>query len=265
MEESGSVIENETQKYKAPALAKGLQILELLAAAKAPMPMVEIGKALGRSKSEIYRMLVELEQRGYVARAASSDLFSITDKLFELAMISPPRQNLVAIALPHMQRLAEDIDQSCHLAVLSGHHIVVVSRVEAPGELGFAVRLGYRRRIDQSTSGTVLMAFSEASTRQHLLNALINASSEFDADKYEALLRRIERKGFHIEDSAVVKGITDIGAPIFDYSGHACAALTVPYIERERGPVTQKAVAETVLEIAQAISKKLAVGSPFQA
>ncbi len=255
--------ENEPKKYKAPALAKGLQILELLAAAKAPMSMVEIGKALGRSKSEIYRMLVELEQRDYVERAEATDQFSITNKLFELAMSSPPRQNLVAIALPHMQRVAQEIDQSCHLAVLSGHHMVVINRVEAPGELGFAVRLGYRRRIDRSTSGTVLMAFSEAHMRDRLSAALQNAAPDYDANKHTSLMRRIERKGFHVEASAIVRGITDIGAPIFDASGHACAALTVPYIGREKGPITQEDVINIVVSTSQAISKELGVGSPF--
>ena len=48
------------KKYKAPALAKGLDILELLASANDGLTQVEIGKLLGRTTSEIFRMLVVL-------------------------------------------------------------------------------------------------------------------------------------------------------------------------------------------------------------
>ena len=66
---------------------------------------------------------------------------------------------LVATAMPHISAVAHALDQSCHLTVLSDTQIVVIARVEAPGELGFAVRLGYRRRVDHSTSGRVLAGF----------------------------------------------------------------------------------------------------------
>ena len=56
--------------YKAPALEKGLEILECLAAASAPMTLQQLSLALERSASEIYRMLEVLVDQGYVLREA---------------------------------------------------------------------------------------------------------------------------------------------------------------------------------------------------
>jgi DNA-binding IclR family transcriptional regulator len=57
---------NSSPKYTAPALDKGLDILEVLANADQPMSLNALAKAMGRTVSEIFRMAVTLEQRGYL-------------------------------------------------------------------------------------------------------------------------------------------------------------------------------------------------------
>ena len=57
-------------RYTAPALEKGLEILELLAEAEGTLTQKQITGHLGRSVSEIYRMLSVLEDRGYISRDA---------------------------------------------------------------------------------------------------------------------------------------------------------------------------------------------------
>ena len=59
--------------YAAPALEKGLDILELLAEVGEPLSTREIAERLARSKSEIFRMVFVLQQRGYLAREAGTD------------------------------------------------------------------------------------------------------------------------------------------------------------------------------------------------
>ena len=58
----------DAEKYRAPALDKGLDILELLAATEDGLSQAEIAKSLDRSPNEIYRMLDRLVRRDYVRR-----------------------------------------------------------------------------------------------------------------------------------------------------------------------------------------------------
>ncbi len=60
-------------RYRAPALDKGLDILELLATEPGGLTRAEIVRAMGRGPSEIYRMLERLVARGYVSRSAEGD------------------------------------------------------------------------------------------------------------------------------------------------------------------------------------------------
>ncbi len=55
-------------RYRAPALDKGLDILELLASVDGGLTQAEIAKHLDRSPNEFYRMLDRLVKRGYVTK-----------------------------------------------------------------------------------------------------------------------------------------------------------------------------------------------------
>src|SRR5215831_7001214 len=46
-----------TSRYRAPALEKGLDVIELLAAEKSPLNLSAISQRLGRSSGELFRML----------------------------------------------------------------------------------------------------------------------------------------------------------------------------------------------------------------
>ena len=104
-------------RYRAPALDKGLDILELLAEQHQGLTRGEIVKAMGRSPSEIYRMLERLVARRYVTRSPEGDRYALSLKLFVLAHRHPPVNRLVARALPAMDAFTKAAEQSCHLGV----------------------------------------------------------------------------------------------------------------------------------------------------
>ena len=58
-------------RYAAPALEKGLDILEAFASEPAGLTGSEVARRLGRSVGEIFRMLVCLERRGYICETDS--------------------------------------------------------------------------------------------------------------------------------------------------------------------------------------------------
>lgn len=252
----------DTGKYSAPALEKGLDILELLSLATEPLSMGQVADRLSRSKGEIFRMLVALERRGYILRNPDSDRFEIGSRLFEMAMHVTPTRNLVATAIRHIETVAHELDQSCHLAVLTGTQIVVIARVEAPGEMGFSVRLGYRRRADRSTSGRVIMAFSSPAQRAATISLLRAEYPDFDQTSLEAQLAKVAADGHDRAPSASVAGVTDIGAPVIGETGWAVASLTVPFIERAGSPVTLSDARTVLLREAAIMSTDLSVGMP---
>src|SRR5690606_27463368 len=68
--------------YSVPSVDKVLDILELLSSERVPMTRAQIARALGRSPSELFRLLTVLERRHYVRRDEGSGGYSLTLRLF---------------------------------------------------------------------------------------------------------------------------------------------------------------------------------------
>jgi DNA-binding IclR family transcriptional regulator len=246
----------QTRRYRAPALEKGLEILEFLAPRTRAMKLSEICAGLERSKSEIFRMLQVLEQQQYLARPAGADGYVLTNRLFLLGMEHPPVKGLMETAMPVMHRLAEQILQPCHLAIPSEELIVVVARVESPGDVGFVVRVGHRRPIPQSTSGLVLLAFQPDDIRARWLETLRRKQVRYERKRLAGHLRAIAARGYACIPSEVVTGVTDLSAPIL-LRGAAIAALTVPCAQRRgAGAKLSRSIAQ-LRQAAGRISREL--------
>jgi DNA-binding IclR family transcriptional regulator len=244
--------------YQAPALKKGLQVLEFLSGKTEPYALSELARALGKSRNEIYRMVLVLEQLGYLART-DTDRYALTRKLFDLAMRTPPQRNLLIRGLPVMERLSRETLQSCHLMVVSGPDIVVVAHVETPDVLGFSVRVGYRRPLNQSAAGRVLYASQDEAERV-AWRALL--SSEEDQERWEMIEREAEairEMGILLSASPYVDAVTDIAAPIRGGpAGLPLAALVMPFIGGRSAKLSLSQAAIKTREAAQRISEELA-------
>jgi DNA-binding IclR family transcriptional regulator len=246
------------ESYQAPALSKGLEVLEFLSGAAEPYAVSELARALGKSRNEIYRMVIVLEREGYLART-DTDRFRITRKIFEVAMRAPPHRNLLSKALPEMERLSAQTLQSCHLTVASGTDMVTVARVESPDVLGFSVSVGYRRPLNQSTSGHVLYAWQSDAVREAWRNA---TPSKEDRERWTAIARQadaIREMGFFLSPSLYVDAVTDIAAPVMiGHSPVAIAVLLMPFIGGRSAKISLTQAATATKEAAQRISQELA-------
>ncbi|MDO9338323.1 MAG: IclR family transcriptional regulator [Caulobacteraceae bacterium] len=222
-------LDEDTRKYRAPALEKGLDVLELLSRHGQPLTPSQMSTMLGRSVSELFRMIQVLEFRGYIE--PSPDGYRLTNRLFTLGMAQAPAKNLVDTALPLMRDLAEATTQSCHLVVPSGEQIVVVSRIEAPGDLGYSVRIGYRRNIIEATSGLLFYGCASPRGRDRLRELLIPLHGRKPVAEFVAAAEAAGAQGYAERQSSFVRGVTDLVAPILGTDG-IIATLITPFIER---------------------------------
>jgi DNA-binding IclR family transcriptional regulator len=244
-------------RYRAPALEKGLDVIELLAAGKSPLNLAAISQQLGRSSGELFRMLQVLEFKGFITTADNGAGYVLTDKLFALAMARAPVRSLVETALPIMRKLAQDIGQSCHIAIASEDQIVVITRIERPGDLGFSVRIGYRREIVRATSGLVLFAYQNDEVRRVWLKRCRLKGEAADAFVERAAV--VRDRGHHEAASDFVRGIVDLSAPILR-GAIAVAALTVPFVHSNPLIMEMPLAVDYVRAAARQISNEIVHG-----
>ncbi|HEX5787990.1 MAG TPA: IclR family transcriptional regulator [Woeseiaceae bacterium] len=257
---------NKTKRvYKAPALEKGLEIIELLAMRQVPMSMTEIAASLGRSGNEIFRMLSVLEQRNYIRKREGSDRYVITNHLFDLGMRVPPNSTLVEHLVPRMRQLADAIRQSCHLSVVSGHHIVVIARVESPSPVGFSVRVGTSRGLLESAAGRVFLAWMDDVRRERTLAAIAEAAgAQAQPARLADDLLRIREQGYARMPSTFITGITDICVPVAAGDpGKVVATLTVPFAAGSDAPMPLDETLPLILDSVAGMSRDATVLGGF--
>lgn len=244
--------------YSAPALEKGLDILELIAAQKGGLTQSQIATALDRSIHEIYRMLSCLERRGYIYRSRPADLYFLSMRTFEIAHRHTPTRGLLEIALPEMRMLADRTDLSCNLGVHSAGRVLVIAQVESPAPFGFSVRPGALFPMLPNAAGRVLLAHQTPDLqRSWMVAAGAPALDEGQRDRLLRALQEIVAEGYAEVRDEIFGGVT-ISFPLIGGYGTALAVLTVPYISAisfDAKPLA--AIRAQLKEAAATISAKL--------
>ena len=223
----------DSPRYAAPALEKGLDILDVLVDTAEGYTLNELSVKLGRTVSEIFRMVVTLERRGYV-QGDHNDRYTLTLKLFEMAHRQQPIRSLTAMALPLLRDLANVTRQSCHLSIYHSGRVAVIAQVDSPERWSFGLKVGAVMGLTDTSSGHVLLAFRDLAERERMLAAHTRVEGENDVEPAVllALLDEIRASGHEIVPSRQMRGVTNVAFPVIGSSGDAVAAVNVPYLER---------------------------------
>lgn len=216
--------------YAAPALEKGLDILELLSRQEVGLTRRDIAEKLGRSVSEIFRVIEVLTRRGYLVKVEDSYILGMM--LFALAHEFPPMNRLLKEALPRMDALAKAAGQSCHMTVLNGFRQVVVAQVDPPAAMGFSVKIGAVLPLLKSASGRVLLAFQDKDEAERLMLMAEPDATPAERTAMRRIIAKVGEQGSAFMPSNQFDGMVAISCPVLDLRGRAIAALTVPYVKR---------------------------------
>ncbi len=243
-----------------PALEKGLDVLELLAAAPGGLTQTQIAAGVGRSVSEIFRTLGVLEQRRFVSRTKPGGDYTLSLRLFHLATQHPPVQRLRQAAASVLETLAAATGLSCHLTVATGTSFTVLAQTEPDWQMGWHVKLGARFPLSlRYPSARVLAAFRPEEAARPMAEAV----AQFDQVPIDVVLddlRAVRRAGGVFVASGKAAAVLSLSCPVLDEGGHALAAVTVPLMHDEAHQVDEHAVARELRAAAQQIAARIGVG-----
>lgn len=250
----------ENGAYNAPALDKGLDILETLCQSENGLTQQELAARLGRNLGEIYRMLTSLVRRNYVANYGN--VYTITSKLFQMSHFHPPTYRLLTEAMPIMEELSRDIAFPCDLRVYNNGVQTVIAAIQPPNGLGFMTRVGSEIAVAPSASGLVLVAFQDPVIMELRIKESLLKVSKADIDKFKNALAEVATKGFASIQSNQYAGLHAISFPILDINGFAVAAMTVPMLTRIDGAqqANLNEVEDKLRQSAAILSGKIAIG-----
>jgi DNA-binding IclR family transcriptional regulator len=217
-------------KYSAPALEKGLDILEALANSEQPQGIADLSRILNRTPSEIFRMVSTLEKRGYIVRNDAGS-FQLSLKLYELAHTHSPFEKVMKAASGPMRKLSDEVRETTVLAALSHGQLIVLAEELSTRRVRLSVEIGSPVPALLTVSGQLLVAHMATDERERFLagDSEFHAMSAAKQKQVLAMLDEIREAGYCIASSNFRTGI-DIAVPIGNPNIGLMASLAIPVL-----------------------------------
>lgn len=224
-------------RYDAPALDKGLDILEALAASPAPLALSELAAQLGRSRNELFRMLECLVRRGYVLRDADTGRSTLSIRLHRLAHAHTPVSLLVRHAAEPMRRFALETGESCHLSVLADGGLCVAHCAESASPVRLFIKAGAVFDPGLTASGRLLLSGLGGEGRAAVLaeSASWRALKPAARAAFGRALERTRAAGIERAADETVAGVRDAALPATPAGFSPPAALAISVLSRQVG------------------------------
>ena len=252
---------SDREKILVPTVERAFLILEALSEAENGSGISQLSQDLGLAKSTTFNILTSLKTLGYCYKSEEDGKFHLSLKLYSLGSAAAERMDLRRVAASILRDLADRTGETINLGTIQGDEAVYIDCLPSSHPVTVVTWPGQRLPLHSTALGKALLAWRPADEAQTILvGSDLKAFTPATVTSIPQILRelgRVRRDGFAMDNEEDALGMRCIGAPVFDQSGRAVAAisLTAPL---QRLPVGDFGrVAEQVIAGARQISRRL--------
>lgn len=197
-----------------------LYILRTVAEAAVPLSAADLGAALDLPKPTIHRLIQTLEEDGWLMRDLGGRGFVAGHMLRRMSAntFSGPGLRRERIAI--LQRLAEEVGETCNISMPDGDAMIYVDRVETHWPLRIRLPIGSRVPLHCTSAGkTYLSTLSTAQFNRLLRRLDLSPRTPRTITSPEALSAEIaltRERGYGADNQEMVDGMIALAVPIRD-------------------------------------------------
>lgn len=209
-------------------------------------------------KTTLYRLLTTMVENDFLSYNSANGLYGIGSK-FTMTYISMQEQtnHLREVSLVHLQQLAEQLQETTKLSILSGWEAYVIASVESQQPIRIKIDIGATFPLHAGATGKALMCdLDDASIRRYFkLHAQPYTSKTIiSIDEMMHELETIRKNGYALDNGEYSPEISAIAVPIKNQTGSTIAALSIPYPSIHRDRINTSLAVELLKQTAAAIS-----------
>jgi len=242
------------------SLERGLAVIRAFDAEHRELALSEVARLTGLTRAAARRFLLTLVKLGYVN--FSQGRFSLRPRVLELGYAYLSSLSLPEVAVPHMEALVAQVNESCSIAVLDDTDIVYVARVPTRRIMSITLAVGTRLPAFATSMGRVLLAgLPDEDLEERLARIEITPLTPHtvkDKDALRGILTTVGRQGYAATDQELEKGLRSLAVPLHGASGAVTAALNLSvHASRASMGALRRDFLPLALETAAAIEEDL--------
>ena len=211
------------------SLGRGLEIIETFGPNAARQTVSEVATKTGLTRATARRFLITLVELGYMT--SDGRTFALAPRVLGLGYSFLSGLGFPNVALPHLEQLVAEVDESSEASILDGHDVVYVTRVPGPKLMTIAVNIGSRMPAHATSMGRVLLAgLSDEGLESYLASATLTrfqAATITDSAELRGRVLRARADGYAIVDQELEEGLLAVAVPIHDRFGRTIAAVNL--------------------------------------
>jgi DNA-binding IclR family transcriptional regulator len=176
--------------------------MDLLAAVPSEgRTLADIARHLAVDKATCYPMLSELTRLGWLVRHPRRKTFHLGPSLVTLGRAAARALDLVDIARPRMQRLADDLAIAATLSMPSGDELVIADVVHPAGRRTrtYQLRAG-DRIVFRPPHGAALLAWAAPAIVERWIRRRAADASPAETEALHEALATIRARGFSVQE-----------------------------------------------------------------
>lgn len=212
-------------------VARIIAALEYVAKAPAAVTARGMSEALGIPRATAYRIFSRLEQERILVPEPGGRDYYAGKRLSELAVAALTNSTHHGARHRVLQRLVDELGETCNLTTLCGSEVVYIDRVETDWPLRMHLNPGSRVPVHCTATGKLLLSLLPERRRTEIVMAAsLRSYTErtiTDADRLLVELERIRNDMVGVDDEEFVAGMIAVAVPVVNDRGEPCAALAV--------------------------------------
>jgi len=216
--------------YKVQALDRAFAVLDLLGESDTPLGLAQVAASLQLHKSTAHRFLMVLERHRMVERTTAGK-FRLGLRLFDFGNRAIEQYDLRDRAQPHLRRLVAETEETAHLCILEGAHIIYIDKIEPSRSVRMITRIGATNPVHCTSVGKAILAFlPEERVADVLRRTRFERFTHRTVATPEALrveLEKTRRRGYAVDDEELEEGLRCIAVPVLDAQRQPVAAVSV--------------------------------------
>lgn len=224
---------NGTDTSAQPRLVRSVRhaaaLLRTLGVAGRPLTLSELTRKLGLSKTSTFHLVRTLEVERFVTRDAMGH-YRLSWGVYELGSVVSRSVDLTRIARIHLDRLAEETNEAVLLAIVEGQSVLYLDRGQSDQSFTMIANVGRRSPLHTNASGKLLLAHMPEDAIDSVIADGLHRRTPHtivDSSELKDSLARIRSQGYATCWQEQETGLNSIAAPLWDYTGDVCAALTI--------------------------------------